>query len=356
MKIYHNIYIAFLVLIFSLTIFLYTLYDYGLSKVSNDNTLKEIVIEKGSINSIAITLYNHNIIRSKMAFNIYVRISGKTNLIAATYNLSENMGTKKIVDILSGGNGNSTSETNITFKEGINIRTFASVVEKNTNNTEEDVYDLLNDSNYLDSIISKYWFLTDTIKNDNIYYSLEGYLYPNTYTLTSKNASIEEIIDKMLSETDKQLTKYKTQINKSTLSVHEIITLASIVELEGTTIEDRKKIAGVFYNRLSANMNLGSDVTTYYGAKVNIGERDLYSDEVTACNNYNTRCSTFKKLPISPICNPSIESIRAVLEPTTNNYYYFVADKNKNIYFSQTSVEHNNTIQKLKNEGLWYEY
>ena len=356
MKFYHNIYLAFLILIFSLTVFFYTLYNFELSKVSNNDTLKEIVIEQGSIKSIAITLYNNNMIKSKLAFNIYVRINGKTNLKAATYSLSENMGTRKIVEILSKGYASDSAKNTITFKEGINIRKIASIIAEKTNNTEEDVYNLLENEEYLNSIINKYWFLTEDIKNTNIYYSLEGYLYPNTYAISSSNTKIEEIFTKMLDETDKQLSKYRDLIENNTLSVHEILTLASIVELEGTNLEDRKKIAGVFFNRLKANMTLGSDVTTYYGAKIDIGDRDLYSSEVTACNNYNTRCTTFKEIPISPICNSSIEAIIAVLEPDNNDYYYFVADKNKNIYFSSTQKEHNSIIGKLKKEGLWYEY
>lgn len=356
MKFYSNIYLAFLILIFSLTVFLYTLYNFELSKVSNNDTLKEVVIEQGSINSIAVTLYNNNMIKSKLAFNIYVRINGKTNLKAATYSLSENMGTKKIVEILSKGYASDNAKNTITFNEGINMRRIASIIADKTNNTEDDVYNLLKSEEYLDTIIDKYWFLTDDIKNPNIYYSLEGYLYPNTYAIASSNTTVEEIFEKMLNETDKQLSKYRDLIENNSLSIHEILTLASIVELEGTTLEDRKGIAGVFFNRLKANMNLGSDVTTYYGAKIDIGERDLYSSEVTACNNYNTRCATFKQIPISPICNSSIDTVIAILEPDNNNYYYFVADKNKKIYFSSTQKEHNNIINNLKKEGLWYEY
>lgn len=354
MKIFNNLYLAFLVLIFSLVVFFCTLYNFGLSKVSNDDTLKEVVIKPGSIDSIAGTLYNNNMIRSKLVFNLYVRISGKTKLMAATYYLSEDMGTEKIVEILSSGNGTENSG-NITFKEGINIRDVASIIEENTNNTEDDVYNLLEDDSYLDSIINEYWFLTDEIKNKDIYYSLEGYLYPNTYSI-ARDASVRDVFKKMLDETDKQLSKYRTLIDKSSLSVHEILTLASIVELEGITLEDRKNIANVFINRLNANMNLGSDVTTYYGAKVNMGDRDLYASEVTSCNSYNTRCATFKKLPVSPICNSSIEAVDAVLEPVDNNYYYFVADKNKKIYYSKTEREHNSTINSLKEKDLWYEY
>ena len=103
-------------------------------------------------------------------------------------------------------------------------------------------------------------------------------------------------------------------------------------------------------------MSLGCDVTTYYGAKVNMGDRDLYQSELNECNGYNTRCSTFKGLPISPISNPSIDSIIASLEPSNSNYLYFLADKNRKIYFSKTYAEHNNMIAKLKKQGLWFEY
>lgn len=355
MKIYHNIYISIIVLLFSITVFLCTLYNFGLSKVSNDDTLKKVVIEPGSIDSIAVTLYNNNMIRSKLAFNIYVRLNNKTNLMAATYELSENMGTKKIVDIMNSGE-NSTPEVSITFNEGLNMRSIAKLIEENTNNTEEDVYNLLKDEAYLDTIINKYWFLSNDIKNTNIYYSLEGYLYPNTYSFLSRNTKVEEIFEKMLDETDTRLSKYRTLFEINTLSIHQILTLASIVELEGVTKEDRKAIAGVFYNRLNSNMNLGSDVTTYYGANIDMGERDLLKSELNECNNYNTRCATFKTLPISPICNPSIDAIEAALEPDNNNNYYFVADKNKKVYFSKTQEEHNDIIDKLKKENLWYEY
>ena len=355
MKIQHNIYIAIIVLVFSLVVFFSTLYNFALSKVSNDKTMKEIVIEKGSVNSIAVTLYKKDLIRSKFAFKLYVKLTGKNNLMAATYNLSENMGTRKIVQILSTGK-KANSDIKITFKEGINVVKIAKIISDKTNNSEDDVYNLLKDDNYLDEVIDKYWFLDNDIKNKDIYYALEGYLYPNTYNFSSKDTEVKDIFEQMLDETNRQLSKYKDKISSNSFSIHEIMTLASIVELEGTTLEERKKIARVFMNRLDDNMNLGSDVTTYYGARVSMGDRDLYSDEVVSCNNYNTRCATFKKLPISPICNSSIEAIDAVINPDDNNYYYFVADKNKKIYFSKTQKEHSNTIAKLKREKLWYEY
>lgn len=356
MKIFHNIYLAFLVLIFSVVVFGYALFHYGLSSVNNDDSLKEVVIEPGSVASIAKTLKDENLIRNELVFKLYVKISGKSNLKAATYSFSQNMGVKKIVDILYEGSGSNTSELKITFQEGLNMRAIARVIVESTNHTEEELFYILEDIDYLNRLIEKYWFLDNIILNENIYYSLEGYLYPSTYYVASEDVSIETILEMMLDEMEKQLTKYQAQIQNSDMSVHEILTLASIVELEGVTLEDRKGIAGVFFNRLDDKMTLGSDVTTYYGAKVDMGQRDLYKSEVSECNDYNTRCATFKKLPVSPICNSGIESIEAVLEPVVSNYYYFVADKNRKVYFSKNITEHNNIITKLKKEGLWYTY
>ena len=356
MKLLQNIYIAFFVLIISIALFGYAIFNYTLGPTSQNETEKVVEIKPGSINSIANTLYKENLIKSKFSFKLYVKILKKTNLKAATYNLKENMGTKQIVDVLYKGNGTNSNQIRLTFKEGFNVIKFAKQISEETNNTEEDVYTTLKEKDYLNSLIEEYWFLTNDILKDDIYYSLEGYLYPNTYYFSSKDVEIKEIIKTMLDETKKQLQPYQETINNHSMSIHEIFTLASIVELEGITEDDRKGIAKVFLNRLNKGMNLGSDVTTYYGAKVNMGDRDLYTEELNECNNYNTRCANFVELPISPISSPIIESIIAVLNPADNQDYYFVADKNKKIYFSKNINEHNITINKLKKEGLWYTY
>jgi len=356
MKLFNNIYVAIATLILSTIILVFSLFSFQISKVSDDDTLKKIVISPGSIDMIATTLYDNNLIKNKLAFKIYVKITDNTNLKAATYNLSENMGVKKIVDILASNTGKNIEDISITIKEGVNMREIAQTIENNTNKTSEDLFNLLKNKEYLTNLINKYWFLDSSILNDNIYYSLEGYLYPDTYYFASRDVTIEEILEKILNETEKKITPYKDQILNNNMTFHEILTLASIVELEGITLDDRKNITSVFINRINSNMSLGSDVTTYYGVKVDMGERDLYTEELEACNNYNTRCITFKGLPIAPISNPSLESIESVISPINTNYYYFVADKNKKIYFSETIEEHNNTINRLKNNNLWFEY
>ena len=356
MRVYRNIYLSVLIFVFSVVVFCCTLFNFELGKVSNDDTLIPVTIEKGSVSDIAKTLKDKDLIKNELFFQIYVRLTGKTNLIAADYELSKNMGVRKIVDILSSKDGAKSTSVSITFPEGINMRKVATIIANNTNNTEEDVFNLLDDNSYINDLIDKYWFLTSDIEKEGIYYPLEGYLFPNTYSLKSKDVSVEEIFKILLDETSKQLNKYKSEIENNKLSVHEILTLASMVELEAVTDDDRNGVASVFLNRLSNDMSLGSDVTTYYAAKIDMGERDLYKSEISDCNDYNTRCSTFKKLPIGPISNPSISAIKAVIEPIDSDYYYFVADKDKKVYFSKTSAEQSNIIAKLKKEGKWYEY
>lgn len=356
MKLFHNIYIAFMVLIFSIGIFIFSVYHYAFSGTSNKEILETIVIEPGSITSIATSLKEKNFIRNELAFKLYVKLTGKDNLKAGTYSLSKDMGLIEIINILEDGNTFNDKEIQILFKEGLNMRKLTKIIVDNTNNTEDMVYDLLKDREYLNSLIDEYWFINDDILDNDIYYSLEGYLFPSTYFFSSKDVSVKDIFKTMLDEMEKQLNSYKETINNNDNSFHKLLTLASIVELEGVTLEDRKGIASVLYNRLDKKMSLGCDVTTYYGAKVDMSERDLYQDELNECNGYNTRCATFKGLPISPICNPSLESIIAVLEPLNEDYLYFVADKNRKVYFNKNLNGHNNTIAKLKREGLWYEY
>ena len=216
MKLYRNIYLAVFFFLFSVIVFFGSLYNFEISRVSNDQTLKTVTIEKGSISSIAKTLKENNLIKNEFFFKLYVKMTGKTNLIAATYELSPNMGTKKIVDILSSNKGSNSNLLNITFKEGINMRKIASIIEDNTNNSSDDVYSLLSNKDYLSELINKYWFISDEVLNEKIYYSLEGYLYPNTYSFDSKDVSVKTIFNSMLDEMDKVLTSYKSDISSST--------------------------------------------------------------------------------------------------------------------------------------------
>ncbi len=336
---------------------LYFLYSNGTSRVSSDKTIVKFEVKEGSTyTSIATDLKASNLIKSEFWYRIYVKLNKPTGLQAGTYNLRRSMSVKELVDILSKGTIDSDGYTNITLKEGKNMRDFVKIVTDNTNILEDEIMAKLSDSSYLDTLINKYWFIDESIKNKDIYYSLEGYLYPDTYQV-KVDGSLDDIITAMLNNLEKKLEPYKEQIQSNKYTFHQLLTLASIIELEAANSDDRNGVAGVFYNRLKGGWSLGSDVTTYYGAKINMSDRDLYVDEINAFNAYNTRNAKMAgKLPVGPICNPSIESIEATINPTSHNYYYFVADKNKKTYFMKNETEHVRKVSELKQAGLWYEY
>ena len=160
------------------------------------------------------------------------------------------------------------------------------------------------------------------------------------------------MLENILDNTESKLEPFKSQLQNGTYTTHQILTLASIVELEAVSDADRAMVAGVLYNRLNDGWSLGCDATTYYAAKKSMTEKLTQSD-LTACNGYNTRCTSMIGLPVGPIDNPSISSIKAALNPTKNNYYYFVADTNKKVYFTKNAKEHDQIISKLKDEGVW---
>jgi len=333
-------------------------YNTGLNAVKKDNPETKVIeiAEKTRTEGILELLKNEQLIKNKFAVAAYIKLNHIKGLQAGKYQLSQNMSAKEILEKISSGDVYNEN-IKITFKEGKNMRWIAQTIAEQTNNTEEDVFSLLKDADYINSLIEKYWFLTEDITNENIYYPLEGYLYPDTYIFENKDVSVKNIFNIILNNTDKVLNKYKTAIEQSGRSVNEILTIASIIELEGNDEESRYGISSVIYNRLRTNMSLGSDVTTYYAMQVDMGERNLYSSEIKTSNPYNTRGPNMNgKLPVGPIGNPSEESINAALNPAKSNYLYFVADSKGKIYFSTSYVEHQKIIKDLQKQGLWYEY
>lgn len=316
----------------------------------------EFTIEEGqTVYQVGDKLKQEGIIRSEFAYKVYVKLNNVNSYKAGVYKLDKSYPLKDIVSLLT-GDYYKEEGVSITFKEGRNIRQIAKDISDNTNISEGDFLSVMEDDNYINELINKYWFLTDDIKNDDIYYPLEGYLFPETYNF-NKNVTAKEIIETMLDQEDEVLSKYKSKIDGSSYSVHEIVTLASLVEQEGIYDDDRKMIAGVFYNRLNAGMSLGSDVTTYYAARVDLGERDLTSSEINTYNPYNTRGPGMNgKLPVGPISNFSETSLSAVLSPTDSDYYYFVADKSGKTHFTRTYEEHQEIINELKEAGNWIEW
>ena len=349
-KILIGISIFLVLLVIGVVIF----YQISLRKVSNDDTEIFFEIESGmSISNIVSTLKEENLIKNSFVTKVYIKLHDINNLQAGVYVLKRNMNTKEILNKFVTGDC-FKEEKLVTFIEGKRLVDYVKVIANNFPYSEDEILDVLSDKEYLQELINKYWFITDEILNDEIYYPLEGYLFPDTY-MFNKNASIKEIIEVLINGLGNKLEPYKDKIMAGNMSVHEILTLASIVELEGASSEDRSGVAGVFYNRLKDNWHLGSDVTTYYAFGKNF-DVELTIDEYNTCNPYNTRSTCFTGLPVGPICSVSLDSLVSTINPTESDYYYFVADKNKKTYYAKDYNEFNNIINELKSNGLWYTY
>lgn len=311
----------------------------------------EVEIKSGTgREEIAKILKEKGLIRSVNVFKLYLKINKITNLKAGTYLLNKSMNLENIVKKLEVGSNYNPNRVVLTFREGERITDYAKIIDKYTNNTYDDFINTIKSKDYLNTLISEYWFLTDKILDSEIYYPLEGYLAPETYFFENKEVSVKEIIETMLKQEEKVLEKYKDQIINDP---HYYITMASIVELEGTNSSNMKTIASVFENRLNKKMNLGSDVTTYYGLQVAMTS-DLTSEQFASVNGYNTRSTTMMgKMPIGPISNPSKEALDASINHETSDYYYFVADKHGKVYFTKTLSEHNQKVAEIKRNGDW---
>lgn len=314
-------------------------YRYGISPVSKTDKPVTITIEENSTYlSISTLLKENNLIRSQTFYKMYIKIFKPSNLQVGTYTLNENMGVKQIISVLE--ENKITTGPTFVIPEGKHITDVAEAISKVSNLKANDLLSYWQGKEVIANVISKYWFIDESIQNSKLKYALEGYFFPATYELKSKDASMEEITYMMLDKMNEVLSKYKSDIEKSKYSVHEILTLASIVETEAILDEDRPIISRVFINRLNKSMPLQSCATIGYA----IGEWKLtYNTQDLAIDSpYNTY--KYYGLPVGPGDMPGEESIKAVLYPDDNDYLYFLANvynsNDNKTYFSKTYSEH----------------
>lgn len=338
--------IVFLLILGSALVTLGVLYNYYSGSVSDNKEDKEVVISGTGI-EIGRTLKENNLIKNELFYKIYLKLHGVDGLKAGTYLLNESMSLSEIISLLQEGSSYNPNEISITFREGINMREIARVIEKNTVNTYDDVMNLIKDKDYLNELIDEYWFITDDILDKDIYYSLEGYLYPETYRFDSEEVSVKEIFNKLIKQMGSVLEPFKEDVENSEFSVHELLTLASIAELEVNLDKDRKDVVKVFMNRLDKKMSLGSDITTRYSIKLD-DTRPLYKSEYNKVNAYNTRSNSMAgKLPAGPIGMISKESLEASVYPSEIDALYFISNiqTNETFFYKKYS-----DFEKKKNE------
>lgn len=330
--------IATLAIVFLLLI---SLFFWALTPVSKSNETLIFEVKKGDgKDEIIANLKNEGLIRSKYVTLLYVILTGNKNIQAGSYEFSPDMSSKDIIKSLNNGDTIKKEKpaNKVTFVEGITLKKCLELIAGATNLEYDDMIKEINNKKFLQDLIDKYWFLTDEILNKDIYYALEGYIFPETYYFYEET-TLKQVMRKILDETAKKLKPYKEKIKESGLSVHEVLTIASIAEKEANSKEDREKVSQVVFKRLELNMSLGMDVTTYYGVNKDMKEKLTVAD-LNDKNPYNTRITTFLGLPVGPICNPSETSIAAALNPADTNYIYFFADVSTGkVYFTDKASE-----------------
>ena len=199
------------------------IYFYEIGPVSTKTKAKLISIEKGdNFYNISSKLKKNNLIKSEIFYKIYLKITKPNGLTVGDYELNETMSTQKIVEVLSDSKNQKIDTIKITFREGLNIRGIAQKIEEKANIKNEEFINKVSDKEYIKSIQKDYWFLTDEIYNDKIYYPLEGYLFPDTYEFEKKDISSEKIIKKILDNTKEKLNKYKEQFKINEMSIHQV--------------------------------------------------------------------------------------------------------------------------------------
>ena len=320
--------------------FVIGIYFYLLTPVQKTSEIVKFNIESGK-NKVEIIsdLKKAGLVRNKIATLAYVFFNSDLNLQAGDYVLDRSLGVKEIMKKFDNGETVDPRVTvNITFVEGKRFTDYAKLISNNFDIKYDDIIKKCSDKEFLNTLISKYWFLSDEILNDKIYFPLEGYLYPDTYEFY-QDTSIENIIYKMLDAFGSKVEALKESVSKSKYSMHDLLTIASIIEKEALNKADREGVSQVIYKRLDLSMSLGMDVTTYYAVFKEMGDV-LTKNDLNSDNAYNTRNNNFKGLPVGPICSPSLESITASLNPSDTNYIYFVADVTTGkVYFAETDAE-----------------
>lgn len=290
----------------------------------------KFTVQKGeSTTEISKKLEQGHLIKNSFIFLLYLKYKGQASQIqAGDYTLTKNLSMVQVMEVLTKGK---VTSVKITIPEGWTNKQIEDEIVKKGIGTGEDFKNALNKK-------YNYDFLKESSNGD-----LQGFLFPETYFISSKPTS-EEVIEKMLGEfSAKADSRIRKKVGINGLSYYQILTLASIVEREVTNKEDKKKVASVFLNRLENDIKLDSCATVEYvlGTK----KRILSSDDISIDSPYNTYRN--KGLPPTPIANSGLDSIEAVLEPEETDYLFFFSGKDGKTYFSKTQEEHEDLKAKF---------
>ena len=296
-------------------------------------------IEQGaSVKEVSKALEKEGIIRNSKLFNFYLKFKNVSGFKSGLYHVSKSMTLDEIIAELSGqGKDKDQNATKVLIREGEQLTDIAKEVEKSTKYSAEDFMAKVQDEDFLRYLVQKFpKLLTQSYNGYQVKYVLEGYLYPATYDMNDSK-TLQMLITEMVAKTDEIMSKYYDKILASDYTLQEIMALASLIEKEGTKLEDRKKISSVFHNRIKENMKLQTDVSVQYA----LGEHKeaLSLEDLEVDSPYNL----YQNYGVGPgpYNSPSEDAIVAAMEPEKTDYLYFLADiKTKEIYYAKTYEEH----------------
>jgi len=317
----------------------------ALKPVDPDST-KTIAVEVpigSSLSSISTLLEKKGVIKDARVFKYYAKFKNESQFQAGNYDLTKAMTLDELIESLKTGKVYHKPVFTMTIPEGLTLEQIGNIVEKKTPYTQKEFMDLVTSDAFVQKMMANYpELVTDAVLADNIRYDLEGYLFPATYSYFEEKPSLESIVEEMIGAMDKVVKNYSDLLAEKQMSVHQLVTFASLLEEEATAQTDRETIASVFYNRLDQGMPLQTDPTVLYalGSHKN---RVLYED-LEVENAYNTYKN--KGLPPGPIAGAGKSSIEAALNPSSTNYLYFLADKEGVNHFSKTYDEHLQKVEK----------
>ncbi|QMT18744.1 endolytic transglycosylase MltG [Planococcus maritimus] len=291
-----------------------------------------------NLDSIAALLEENEVIKDARIYKYYVKFQNESEFQAGNYGLTQSMTLEEITESLKTGKVYHEPLYTINVPEGLTLEEIAErVIAEKTDYSAEQFMEQVQDETYIEELMVKYPdLLTEDIKDEDIKFALEGYLFPATYPIYEENPSLTVLIEQMLDATKATIEPYQSVLQEQEKSPHWLLTFASLLEEEATAKSDRQTIASVFYNRMDQDMPLQTDPTVIYA----MGEHKdrLFNSDYEFEDPYSTY--TNKGLPPGPIAAAGASSIEAVLDPNQTDYLYFLADSEGKNYFSTSYEQH----------------
>ena len=330
---------------------------------SSKQYVKVQIPEGANSQEIGSILEKSGLIKHGLLFTAYVKYKNYSDLKSGYYNLQKSMSTEDLIKALQKGGTPEPQEVvyaNLTIPEGFTLEQIAQTVAQLQGDfkeplTAEAFMAKVQDENFIAQEVAKYPKLLESLpaKDSGVRYRLEGYLFPATYTI-KESTTIESLIDEMLATMDKNLSPHYATIKEKNLTVNELLTIASLVEKEGAKTEDRKLIAGVFYNRLNLGIPLQSNIAILY-AEGKLGQKISLADDVAIDTAIDSPYNVYKNIGLmpGPVDSPSLDAIESSINQTKSDNLFFVANvQDGKVYFAATKEEHDKNVEEHINSKL----